>query len=456
MSDSENEQKLRGILKENLLINIRTYDENALILYAHDNANNFVHLYIASADEIVYLYNYGNEILNLTVRSKNLNNGKSIQVAVIRKEESTTLHVNDHNVTLDKGTLLLEEYSNKPWSNPQDEVISPHRPPAPTVKYFQFNIGGFDKSNLLLVNDNSLQGLVGCVRGLRIGDNTIDLPELAKSNEAHEVDGVLNECQMICDNEPCKNGGICFESFSKVVSNAGLCNCENTSFLGETCTEEKGAEFSGESGLQRNFVLMGRIDSIKLQFAFSSGDLRRANRIMVLLQTESSNYYLMIAITDEGYLSFNEQHDGVIYSSVSTQKYMNNARHSIYYKRNFDNASLLIDRVAATILKNPPANTTQNFANLQNRVMVGGFNDTIDQRFSIYKSYSGCLSNFLLDVNNQSMKPLEEYMMYTKADDDKIVVINPGGLRTAQCSAHFEVIQKLIDEPMNYSAGNLN
>jgi hypothetical protein len=387
------------------------------------------------------------------VRSENLNNGKSIQVAVIRSETSTTLHVNDHNATLEKGVLLLEEYSNKPWSNPQDEVLSPHRPPAPTVKYFQFNIGGYDPTNLLRVNNNVLEGLVGCVRGLRIGNNTIDLPELAKSNEAHQVDGVLNECLMVCDTEPCKNGGICIEKFAKKEVNTVLCNCENTSFLGETCTEEKGAEFSGESGLQRNFILTGRIDSIKLQFAFSSNDLRRANRIMVLLQTESSSYYLMIAITDDGYLSFNEQHDGAIYSSVSTQSYANNARHSVYYKRHLDEATLLIDRVAVNITKSPPANMTQSFSHLQNRVMVGGFNDTIDPRFSIYKSYSGCLSNFFLDVNNQSMKPLEEYMMFTKADNEKFAVINPTGVRAAQCSAHFEVMQKLIDEPMNYSSG---
>ena len=284
---------LKGILHENLLINIRTYDDRALILYAHDNFNNFVHLYITNANEIVYLYNYGNEIVNLTVNNRELNSGKSIQIAVIRSEISTVLHVNSLNMTLDKGVLLLEEYSNKPWLNPEAEVLSPHRPPAPTVQYFQLNLAGYDPSNLLRANNHSLEGLIGCVRGLMIGENLIDLPEMAKTSEAHESEGVMADCQMYCDNEPCKNGGICTENFAKKEASIVLCNCEHTSFLGEFCMEEKGAEFSGESGLQRKFSLSGKINQLKLQIVFSSGDLRRANRIMLLLQTSNTNYYLM-------------------------------------------------------------------------------------------------------------------------------------------------------------------
>lgn len=324
---------LRGILRENLLINVRTYDYHALILYAHDNANNFVHLYITNANEIVYLYNYGNEIVNLTISNKDLNSGKNIQIAIIRNESTTTLHVNDFNVTLEKGTQLLEDYSNKPWSNPEMEVLSPHRPPAPTVSYFQFNVGGYDPSNLLRVNNYTLEGMVGCVRGLKIGEHLIDLPELAKKNEAHESEGVLPDCQMKCDAEPCKNGGICTENFNKNELNTVLCNCEHTSFLGEFCMEDKGAEFSGESALQRKYMLTGKIDKLKLQLAFSSADLRRTSRVMLLLQSDVPSYYLMIGITADGYLHFEEDRDGTVYSKIIQRDFLNNNRHSIYYRR---------------------------------------------------------------------------------------------------------------------------
>lgn len=303
-----------------------------MILYAHDNYNNFIHLYITNANEVVYLYNYGNEIVNLTVSNKALNSGKSIQIAVIRSETSTILHVNEFNATLDKGVLLLEEYSNKPWANPEVEVLSPHRPPAPTVFYFQLNLAGYDPSNLLRINNNVIDGMVGCVRGLMIGKNLIDLPELAKNNEAHESEGVLTDCQMYCDAEPCKNGGICTENFAKKEVSTVLCSCEHTSFLGEFCMEEKGAEFSGESGLQRKYELTGKIDHLKLQLAFSSDDLRRANRIMLLLQTDAT-YNLMVGLTADGYLFFEENRDGHVYSATITREFLNNARHSVYYKR---------------------------------------------------------------------------------------------------------------------------
>lgn len=279
------------------------------------------------------MYNYGNEIVNLTVTNKDLNSGKSIQIAVIRGETSTTLHVNEFNVTLDKGVLLLKEYSNKPWINPEMEVLSPHRPPAPTVFYFQMNLAGYDPSNLLRAK-NHLDGLVGCVRGLKIGEHLIELHELAKTNEAHESDGVVADCQMFCDTEPCKNGGICTENFAKKDASTVSCNCEHTSFFGDTCVEENGAEFSGESGLQRKYALTGsKIDQLKLQLAFSSGDLRRANRIMLLLQTETPAYYLMVGVTADGYLFFEEDRNGNVFSATIQHEFLNNARHSVYYKR---------------------------------------------------------------------------------------------------------------------------
>ena len=37
---------LKSMLTENILINLRTYDSNSLVLYANDHLNNFVHLFI--------------------------------------------------------------------------------------------------------------------------------------------------------------------------------------------------------------------------------------------------------------------------------------------------------------------------------------------------------------------------------------------------------------------------
>lgn len=115
----EEREKLRSILNSSLLINLRTYDKHSFVLYANDHNNNFIHLYLTDNSQVVYLYNYGNDIVNLTLEHASLNNGKSIQVAVIRTETNTTLFVNEKNITVERGYLLLDEYSNKPWTNPE-------------------------------------------------------------------------------------------------------------------------------------------------------------------------------------------------------------------------------------------------------------------------------------------------------------------------------------------------
>lgn len=58
---------LKSILLQNILINLRTYDTHSLILYANDHLNNFAHLYISNGTSIVYLFNAGNEIKNITM-----------------------------------------------------------------------------------------------------------------------------------------------------------------------------------------------------------------------------------------------------------------------------------------------------------------------------------------------------------------------------------------------------
>lgn len=56
------------------------------------------------------------------------------------------------------------------------------------------------------------------------------------------------------------------------------------------------------------------------------------------------------------------------------------------------------------------------------------------------------------------MKPIEEYMLFTKTETENIVVLNPSGLRSAQCNAKFDTQhQKLVDEPLlNTSIGRLS
>lgn len=57
-------------------------------------------------------------------------------------------------------------------------------------------------------------------------------------------------------------------------------------------------------------------------------------------------------------------------------------------------------------------------------------------------------SDIYIQVNGHIMKPLEEYMLFTKSGADNITVINPQGVRSAQCNAKFDVSEQPTQEPM--------
>lgn len=222
---------------------------------------------------------------------------------------------------------------------------------------------------------------------------------------------------MKCDLDPCKNGGICTEDFRKQES---TCNCEHTSYFGEFCMEEKGADFSGESVLQRKFILDTDVDSVKIQLAFSSNDLRQKSNIMLLLQTVNSRtYYLLVALTAEGHLQFEEDREGAVFGAkVSDRNFLNGKnlmiikikailakifmqiflfifsgfRHSVYYKRNYNTSVLLIDRTEVALEAIPEVNFVKSPKEGINEIQIGGLS-TDDPRFATYKSYSGCLSS---------------------------------------------------------------
>lgn len=56
------------LLTKNMLMNLRTYDENSLILHANDHLNNFVQLFIINGNSVVFVFNHFHKIYNITVK----------------------------------------------------------------------------------------------------------------------------------------------------------------------------------------------------------------------------------------------------------------------------------------------------------------------------------------------------------------------------------------------------
>lgn len=56
------------------------------------------------------------------------------------------------------------------------EILAPPRPRVAPREYFQIVIGGYNTEHLVATSINSsLPGYIGCIRGLKIGDEVINL-----------------------------------------------------------------------------------------------------------------------------------------------------------------------------------------------------------------------------------------------------------------------------------------
>lgn len=78
------------------------------------------------------------------------------------------------------------------------EVLSPQRPPAPPTEYLQVIIGGYDMYNLISIsNHTKLTGYVGCIRGLKIGSNVIELIRCRNNSTNHSGKNALH-CHYTC------------------------------------------------------------------------------------------------------------------------------------------------------------------------------------------------------------------------------------------------------------------
>lgn len=105
---------------------------------------------------------------------------------------------------------------------------------------------------------------------------------------------------------------------------------------------------------------------VKVQLAFSTNDLRQRTSALLLLQTENKyvnnlfsvkflsqkilfyylyrrTYYLLVALTSEGQLIFEEDREGSTYGvRLNDRNFLNGARHSVYYVRDNNTATLMV------------------------------------------------------------------------------------------------------------------
>ncbi|XP_059474027.1 axotactin isoform X2 [Neocloeon triangulifer] len=436
-------EKLRKVLSENILINIRTHQKRALILHAYDHWNNFIKLQLDN-DLVVFSFNSGNKIEVLRARHEGLSRGQPVQIAIIRGDGSTTLHVEEATDSVVAPLQILSNYTNQPWINPELETLVPQRPLAPPTGYFALSLGGFDPIDFRS-QVNPVPGFVGCLRGFRVGE--VDYLNLLKSGTREKPEMIVDGCNMKCDEEPCLNQGFCTEDFSK---SEAICDCTHTSYTGPTCAEEKGAHFSGHSYLKMMLGDQSPEKSLKVQFAFSTYE---TNSVILFLKNNLEDSYFLAALDERGKLEIEDQKsNGSNWKADLGTGFSDGSRHSVLYARSEDGkVTLLVDRKLQKLAQSESSSGDDDYEDAaiskrsipSTEVYLGGFstNDDIQSDRLVYNNYTGCLSNVAVEVAGEVSRPLEEYMGFSRNKTEKVVPFNPAGVKSGYCAA-FAVVEK--------------
>ena len=208
--------------------------------------------------------------------------------------------VNQKSVFIPYPASFLRESLDNSWLQGQEfELIKLNKSVTSTWTQNEFIVGGVHSEEAL----STIPSFVGCIQGLMIGGKLIDLQLMANQlNGTDMSDRVKAGCKMLCDQMPCKNGGICTEDWEHESTK---CDCESTSYRGDLCDIDIGAYFQKNSSVLyylENVVL--DFSSIDVSFAFSSANFE--NCTLFLLRYANSTRYLHIALLADGRLMVEE------------------------------------------------------------------------------------------------------------------------------------------------------
>ncbi|KAE9418181.1 hypothetical protein Angca_007618 [Angiostrongylus cantonensis] len=120
-----------------------------------------------------------------------------------------------------------------------------------------------------------IANLLGCVRGLKVGGEVIDLRHTVHGYRPSDLKAIRSGCDMGCDTLNCKNGGHCSVAWHE--GEEVSCDCSRTSYAGPECTIDEGLLltassyflFDMERVLSRFILIPQKRVTQTMQFAFA-------------------------------------------------------------------------------------------------------------------------------------------------------------------------------------------
>ncbi|XP_077547091.1 axotactin isoform X2 [Haemaphysalis longicornis] len=422
------------VLEEDILLSFRTYQSEALLLYSFNHLNNFVQLHFEKRKRVVFTFNSQRSIVQGFVEAPDLATGRIIQVFVDRQPDRTILQVNGDNVTIPHPKAFLSNYYKDPWIKGEElELVKPARGTFESVPNSQMYLGGVD----FVGATTNLPGLVGCLQGLRIGTTQVDLIRDVENQNVTKGQ-IRPGCKMMCDSKPCHHSGLCIEDWK---NNLTSCDCSMTSYQGDICQTDIGAQFDGKAWIEYLFTpeTTGH-DRISIALAFSTKAKASVRQAILLVQYAQSQHYVLVAVTPEGALQIQENHASAKAFRTVFGKQMGNFadgfRHWLLYRRVESDARVVVDGKEYVLTSTTPDTSGPTIDISSSLVIVGGTKR--DPRFGDYGDFQGCVSNVVVELRTLNIRPLETYFGYQKGALEKVKVY--GTLREGRCAEFAAII----------------
>ncbi|KAK6049427.1 hypothetical protein COOONC_13068 [Cooperia oncophora] len=248
----------QNALVDQTILSFRTDQPQALILFVHDHNNNFMQLHLSEEVNLTLSLNNEDIVSFCTVRARegtefgNMEwiqvgpfqsipkspantgpgNKKSflmsylLRITIEHSTDSSTLTVNDDACSIHAPRKLAQRPVQKFVNVFTDIVIIPvglNSPADPKPFLYTF-MGGIEREShstdgsmvLRPIYQCAVANLLGCMRGVRIGGELVDLRHTTHGYRPSDPNLVRSGCDMGCNELDCRNGGHCSVSWRGV------------------------------------------------------------------------------------------------------------------------------------------------------------------------------------------------------------------------------------------------
>ncbi|KAK3867350.1 hypothetical protein Pcinc_027182, partial [Petrolisthes cinctipes] len=417
-----------NLLNSSFAINFRTHADSGLLLFAVDFLHNFLQLHLAGPEKLVVMFNSGNTFHTLSVVADEevvFNSGKQVQVAVERGYYSTHITVYTQgaffNASVDASLLMIQEdaYEQFPFgeSKPVPEMVYyPHSVTKP-YPFYQMYLGS--ATDRYQDTSSLLPGLVGCIRGLKIGDLLVPLEDLVNQGNL-TVSGVVTDCKLACDLQPCLHGGTCTEDYQ--FFNNFRCDCTDTSYDGPTCNTETAYSFFGRQWLSRTASVSPIMEDVEMELAFSASTRQSQPQLVTFLRStnpDKPSDYMLVAVEPDGAVLIEAQLEDLDSNYILGARLtpashginaFNGLRHHVVMRWHRDGLTIQVDREVREVHQlRRIILTRMGITTTPTGMYLGGIEEGIDHRLDKYVNFHGCISNVHVRNPVGEAVPLLEY-----------------------------------------------